>query len=85
MTPPQAGESGCDLMKRLATDLKASIHNSETHAAGIRARITELEAQADPDQGQISALKQALDVLLKKIEEERASLAELEVVISENC
>ncbi|MFF4104420.1 ferritin-like domain-containing protein [Streptomyces sp. NPDC001903] len=85
MNPPMAGESGCQLMKRLAKELKASIAKTQEHASEVANRITELEAQANPDQSQISALKQTLEVLRKKIEEERASLSELEDVISENC
>ncbi|ATZ29186.1 ferritin-like domain-containing protein [Streptomyces lavendulae] len=85
MNSPMAAESGCDLMKRLAKDLKLSIAKTQEHADQVASRIAELEAQANPDQSQISALKQALEVLRKKIEDERASLSELEDVISENC
>ncbi|MCC0093476.1 hypothetical protein K7B10_01420 [Streptomyces flavotricini] len=85
MNAPTAGESGCQLMKRLAKELKVSIAKTQEHAAEVASRITELEAQANPDQSQISALKQTLEVLRKKVEEERASLSELEDVISENC
>ncbi|MFE2480752.1 hypothetical protein [Streptomyces sp. NPDC059389] len=85
MNSPMAGESGCDLMKRLAKELKASIAKTQEHATEVASRITGLEAQAHPDQSQISALKQTLEVLRKKVEEERASLSELEDVITENC
>ncbi|MFF4368984.1 hypothetical protein [Streptomyces sp. NPDC001594] len=84
MNPP-AGETGCELMKRLAKDLKKTIHDDEVHAAKIAQRIAELEAQSPPDEQQINALKQAQEVLRKKIEDERASLSELEDVIRENC
>ncbi|MFK0044282.1 hypothetical protein ACIQU4_09300 [Streptomyces sp. NPDC090741] len=85
MNAPTTGESGCELMKRLAKELKASIRATEDHAAEVPRRITELEAQPDPDENQINALKQTLEVLRKKIEEETASLSTLEDVISENC
>ncbi|MCX5380446.1 hypothetical protein [Streptomyces sp. NBC_00091] len=85
MNSPTAGESGCELMKRLAKELKASIRATEKHADEVSRRIAELEAQPDPDEQQIGALKQTLEVLTKKIEEERASLSDLESVISENC
>lgn len=85
MNSPMAGESGCDLMKRIAKELKASIKAAEVHAAELARRIAELEAQTDPDEKQISALRQTLEALNKKIEEDRASLSTLEDVISENC
>ncbi|MFI5671135.1 hypothetical protein [Streptomyces sp. NPDC051704] len=85
MNSPMAGESGCQLMKRLAKELKVSIAKTQEQATEVASRITGLEAQANPDQSQIGALKQALEVLGKKAEEERASLSELEDVISENC
>lgn len=73
------------MMKRLAKGLKASIRATQDHSNELSNRIAELEAKPDPDEAQINALKQALEVLLKKAEEERASLSELEDVISENC
>ncbi|MFD5507150.1 hypothetical protein ACFWIB_05160 [Streptomyces sp. NPDC127051] len=85
MNAPTSGESGCELMKRLAKELKASIRTTKDHAAEVSRRIVELEAQPDPDENQIKALKQTLEVLRKKIEEETASLSTLEDVISENC
>ncbi|MFI6144395.1 hypothetical protein [Streptomyces sp. NPDC051109] len=85
MNAPMAGESGCQLMKRLAKEAKVSIAKTQAHADEVASRIAELEAQANPDQSQISALQQTLDVLRKKAEEERASLSELEDVIRENC
>ncbi|GGQ08328.1 MULTISPECIES: hypothetical protein [Streptomyces] len=85
MNAPMAAETGCQLMKRLAKDLKESITKGEKHADEVESRIAQLEAQANPDQAQISALKQTLEVIRKKIEDERTSLSELEDVISENC
>ncbi|MGR4879784.1 hypothetical protein ACIPUC_10180 [Streptomyces sp. LARHCF249] len=85
MNSPSAGESGCDLMKRIAKELRASIKAAETNAAELARRIAELEAQPDPDEKQINALKQTLEALNKKIEEDRLSLSTLEDVISENC
>ncbi|MEU3902457.1 hypothetical protein [Streptomyces goshikiensis] len=85
MNSPMAGESGCQLMKRLAKELKVSIAKTQEHADEVASRIAALEAQVNPDQSQISALKQTLDVLRKKIDEERVSLSDLEGVISENC
>lgn len=73
------------MMKRLAKGLKASIRSTQEHSHELSNRIAELEAKPDPDEAQINALKQALEVLQKKAEEERASLSELEDVISENC
>ncbi|MFB6641501.1 hypothetical protein ACFCYF_30125 [Streptomyces chartreusis] len=85
MNPPPAEESGCEMMKRLARDLKKDIDKNEKRAKEVRDRIAKLEAQANPDQAQISALKQALELLERKITDERVSLSELEDVISENC
>ncbi|APU43687.1 hypothetical protein [Streptomyces sp. TN58] len=85
MSGPMAGESSCQMMERLADDLRESITKASERAAKIKARIAELKAQAHPDQSQISALEQTLEVLLKKIEDDRTSLADLESVISENC
>ncbi|MFE2107474.1 hypothetical protein ACFXAF_16585 [Kitasatospora sp. NPDC059463] len=85
MNAPPTEESGCELLKRTARDLKKDIDRSVQRAAEIRARITALQAQADPDQAQIDTLRQALEVLEKKIEDERASLSNLNDVISENC
>ncbi|MCZ4610063.1 hypothetical protein O3S80_41125 [Streptomyces sp. Lzd4kr] len=85
MNPPPAEESGCEMMKRLARDLKKDIDRNEKRAKEVRDRIAELEAQANPDQAQISALKQALELLERKVTDERVSLSELEDVISENC
>ncbi|MCX5231241.1 hypothetical protein [Streptomyces sp. NBC_00233] len=85
MNPPPAAESGCQMMKRLAKEQAKSIDTSEERAEEFRKRITELEAQANPDQAQISALKQALAHLEKKIEDDRVTLSDLESVISENC
>lgn len=85
MNATASGESGCELMKRVAKELKASIRATTNHANELSRRIEQLEAQPDPDEKQIGALRQALEVLRKKIEEERGSLSELEDVISENC
>ncbi|MFF8262320.1 hypothetical protein [Streptomyces virginiae] len=85
MNSPMAPETGCQLMKRLAKDLKESIKKGEKHADEVEGRIAQLEAQANPDQGQITAFKQTLEVIRKKIEDERTSLSDLEGVISENC
>ncbi|MFF7454453.1 hypothetical protein [Kitasatospora sp. NPDC008115] len=85
MNPPAPMESGCDMMKRTAKALKKDIENSERHAAEIRSKIAVLQGQANPDQAQIDALKQALEILEKKIEEDRLSLSTLEDVITENC
>lgn len=85
MNPQPAEESGCEMMKRLARDLKKDIDKNEKRAKEVRDRIAKLEAQANPDQAQISALKQALELLERKITDERVSLSELEDVISENC
>ncbi|GAA0309759.1 hypothetical protein GCM10010302_55600 [Streptomyces polychromogenes] len=84
MNPP-AAETGCELMKRLAKDLKKTLHDDEAHATKLAQKIAELEAQSPPDEQQINALKQALELLRKKIEDERAALSELEEVISQNC
>ncbi|MCB8907626.1 MULTISPECIES: hypothetical protein [unclassified Streptomyces] len=85
MNPPPAPESPCQMMKRLAKELEKSIDKSKERAKEFRDRITELEAQANPDQAQISALKQTLEHLRKKIEDDRVTLSDLESVISENC
>lgn len=85
MNAPMAGETGCQLMKRLAKELKESIAKGEKHADELEDRIAQLEGQPNPDQSQISALKQTLDVIRKKTDDERTSLSELEDVISENC
>ncbi|GAA1388293.1 hypothetical protein GCM10009639_14600 [Kitasatospora putterlickiae] len=85
MNPPAPIESGCEMMKRAAKDLKKEIEHNVRRAAEMRSKITALQGQANPDQAQISALKQALEVLEKKIEEDRVSLSTLEDVITENC
>ncbi|QGV77306.1 hypothetical protein [Streptomyces ficellus] len=86
MNEPAASESGCQMMKRIAQELKASIRAFEAHAEELSRRIAELEAQPDPEvELEILALVQARDALEKKIEEERASLSTLEDVIRENC
>lgn len=86
MNTPRSGESGCEMMKRIAKELRASIRAAEAGADEISQRIAELQAQADPllDQ-EIAALVQVRDTLEKTIEEERTSLSTLEDVISENC
>ncbi|GAA4887850.1 hypothetical protein ACFPM3_18060 [Streptomyces coeruleoprunus] len=86
MNAPAARESGCQMMKRIAKELKASIRAAEAHADELSRRIAELEAQPDPEvELEIKALVQVREVVEKKIEEERASLSTLEDVISENC
>ncbi|MFE7558356.1 hypothetical protein [Kitasatospora sp. NPDC057500] len=85
MSSPAPTESGCEMMKRTAKDLKKEIEKNEHRAAEIRSKITVLQGQAHPDQAQIDALKQTLEILEKKIEEDRVSLSTLEDVITENC
>ncbi|MFJ9789526.1 hypothetical protein [Streptomyces globosus] len=85
MNAPASGESGCQLMRRLAKELEKSIKATERHADEVADAIAALAARPDLDQQQIAALGQTREVLLKKIEEERTSLSDLESVISENC
>ncbi|MFF5922620.1 hypothetical protein ACFY8C_30455 [Streptomyces flavochromogenes] len=85
MNPPPPEETGCQMMKRLAKELEKGIEKSGKLAQELRTRIAGLEAQANPDQAQIDALKQALERLEQKIEDDRVALSDLETVISENC
>lgn len=85
MNSPLPGESGCELMERLAEDQRKRIKKTEKQAADLAHRIAVLEAQSPPDAQQIKALKQTLGVVETMLEEERRALADLESVISENC
>ncbi|GAA2440347.1 hypothetical protein [Streptomyces lavendulocolor] len=84
--PPETRESGCEMMRRIAEELRASIEAAEAHVRELSNRIAELEAQPGPEvELEIRALVQTREVVEKRIEEERTSLSTLEDVISENC
>ncbi|MFF8288895.1 hypothetical protein ACF068_06615 [Streptomyces sp. NPDC016309] len=86
MNQPAGRESGCQMMKRIAKELKASIRAAEGHADELSRRIAELEAQPGPEvELEITALAKAREAIEKKIAEEHASLSTLEDVIIENC
>ncbi|WP_431676847.1 hypothetical protein [Kitasatospora sp. KL5] len=78
-------ESGCAMMKRLAKTQREEIHRSRQSITEFEAKIRALEAEPEPDHAQIWALRQAVQRLGQKIEEDERALFDLESVITENC
>ncbi|MFI8943857.1 hypothetical protein [Streptomyces syringium] len=82
---PPPHESGCAMMKRIAKDLEKEIDRTRERIGELQDKIAALEAQANPDQQEIRALKKIVEQLQKKLEEDQSSLSTLQDVISENC
>lgn len=73
------------MMKRIAKDLEKEIDRTRERIGELQDKIAALEAQANPDQQEIRALKKIVEQLQKKLEEDQSSLSTLQDVISENC
>lgn len=73
------------MMKRVAKDLEKEIDRTRDRIGELQDKIAALEAQANPDQQEIQALKKVVEQLRKKLEEDQSSLSTLQDVISENC
>ncbi|MBZ6475307.1 hypothetical protein [Streptomyces griseocarneus] len=82
---PPANESPCAMMKRLAKELEKEIRRTEERTGELEDKIASLQAQPDPPEKEIQALKQTLESLRSKVAEDNNSLATLQDVITENC
>ncbi|MFH8568703.1 hypothetical protein [Streptomyces sp. NPDC017993] len=78
-------EGPCQMMRRLAKEQRAEIGRTEKRVDELRTKIDALQAQPAPDAAAIAALRQAVETLEKKVEDDRLSLSTLEDVITENC
>ncbi len=82
---PQEHESGCAMMKRVAKEQEEAIRRTRKRIDELEDKIASLSAQPHPDQQQIQALRQAVENLQAKVEEDERSLSDLQDVITENC
>ncbi|MFI9206087.1 hypothetical protein [Streptomyces sp. NPDC053048] len=72
-------------MRRLAEESQEEIDRTDQRIRDLEAKIESLQAQPDPPENEIQALKQTLDSLRTKLKDDRLALSTLEDVISENC
>ncbi|MFI0716808.1 hypothetical protein ACH4SK_40815 [Streptomyces inhibens] len=78
-------ESPCEMMRRVAKEQKAEIRRTEKLIDELKGKISVLEQQPNPDPAAIAALRQAVEGLERKLEDDRLALSTLEDVITENC
>ena len=80
-----ADEDPCTMMRRVAAETRAEIKRLKDHADALRTLIEKLKAEPQPDQAKIKMLQATLTTVEKQIEDNEASLRDLEDVIRENC
>ena len=78
-------ESGCEMMRRIARETRDEIDRLNRRAGELGDTIDQLKAEPNPDEGKIKMLEQTLASVEKQIEDNRFSLENIEIDISQNC
>ena len=73
------------MMRRVAAETKAEIIRLRAHADTLRAATAKLKAEPEPEVAKIKMLQVTLATVEKQIEDDEATLRDLEDVIRENC
>jgi chromosome segregation ATPase len=76
---------GCALFKKMITNLEARIRSERQRLAGLGAELRKAEGQPTPDLAQIEQIKVSIATLQGQIDEDQASLADINIDFQMFC